>query len=185
MTVEMQALLAEVRRGDELAWEAFIRTHQGRVFGLAYHYVGQAEDARDVAQDAFVRVYQHLAEIPDEPGLIPWLLAITRNLSIDHLRRRKARPPVWDLPIEDFKHLRASEEGPEEAELRASRKGRVHRALQELSELNREIILLKEIQGLGLEEIAGMLGVPLGTVKSRSNRARLELAEKLVALGGL
>jgi len=79
--------------------------------------------------------------------------------------------------------LRSTEQNPEEAHLESVRKRMVHRALQELTDLNREIILLKEIQGLGLEEIAAILEVPVGTVKSRSNRARLELAQKLSAVG--
>lgn len=182
-SMELSQALPLVRRGDELAWEFFVRFFQGRVFGLAYHYTAQAEDARDLAQDVFVRIYQNLALVPDEPGCLPWIIRITRNACIDHLRRRKARPPLWDLPAEELFDLRATDQNPEEAHLAAVRKTMVHRALQELTDLNREIILLKEIQGLGLEEIAAILEVPLGTVKSRSNRARLELAQKLCAAG--
>ncbi|HJV48075.1 MAG TPA: sigma-70 family RNA polymerase sigma factor [Geothrix sp.] len=176
-------LLALVRRGDELAWEAFVRQFQARVFGLAYHYTAQAEDARDLTQDVFVRIYQNLALVPDEAGCLPWIIRITRNACIDHLRRRKARPPLWDLPADDMFDLRSPDQNPEEAHLEAVRRTMVHRALQELTDLNREVILLKEIQGLGFEEIAAILEVPVGTVKSRSNRARLELAQKLSAAG--
>jgi len=181
--MELPELLPLVRRGDELAWEVFVRCFQGRVFGLAYHYTAHAEDARDLTQDVFVRIYQNLALVPEEPGCLPWIIRITRNACIDHLRRRKARPPLWDLPADELFDLRSGEQNPEEAHLEAVRKTMVHRALQELTDLNREVILLKEIQGLGMEEIATILEVPLGTVKSRSNRARLELAEKLVAAG--
>jgi RNA polymerase sigma-70 factor (ECF subfamily) len=181
--MDFPQVLALVRRGDELAWESFVRHFQGRVFGLAYHYTAQAEDARDLTQDVFVRVYQNLALIPGEAGCLPWIIRIARNACIDHLRRRKARPPLWDLPAEELFDLRSTDQNPEEAHLEAVRKTMVHRALQELTDLNREVILLKEIQGLGLEEIAAILDVPVGTVKSRSNRARLELAQKLVAVG--
>jgi RNA polymerase sigma-70 factor (ECF subfamily) len=181
--MDFPQVLALVRCGDELAWESFVRFFQGRVFGLAYHYTAQAEDARDLTQDVFVRIYQNLAMLPDETGCLPWVIRITRNACIDHLRRRKARPPLWDLPADELFDLRATDQNPEEAHLEAVRKSMVHRALQELTDLNREIILLKEIQGLGLEEIAAILDVPLGTVKSRSNRARLELAQKLCAAG--
>ena len=172
-----------VRSGDELAWEAFVRHFQGRVFGLAYHYTTQADDARDLAQDVFIRIYENLHLIPEAEGCLAWILRITRNACIDHLRRRKARPPLWDLPADELSYLRSTAQNPEEAHLEADRKGRLHRALRELTELNREIILLKEIQGLGFNDIAAILGVPLGTVKSRSNRARLELAEILAASG--
>ena len=181
--MELSGLLEQVRWGDELAWEAFVRRFQSRVFGLAYHYVGQAEDARDLAQEVFIRIYQHLDQVPDEEGVLPWMLRITRNACLDLLRRRKARPPLWDIPVEEMFDLRAPGQSPEEQHLEAARKSLVHRALQELTQINREIILLKEIQGLGLEEIAAVLEVPLGTVKSRSNRARLELAQKLTAAG--
>jgi RNA polymerase sigma-70 factor (ECF subfamily) len=182
--MDLERLLDLVRTGDELAWEAFVRQFQGRVYGLAYHYAGQAEDARDLAQEVFIRIYQNLSQVPGAEGVLPWMLRITRNACIDHLRRRRARPPLWDLPVEELFHLKAGGLSPEEQQLEAARKGAVHRALRELTELNREVILLKEIQGLSFEEIASMLEVPLGTVKSRSHRARLELAEKLVALGG-
>ncbi|MBI3131418.1 MAG: sigma-70 family RNA polymerase sigma factor [Acidobacteria bacterium] len=172
-----------LRNGDPLAWEAFVRAYQGRVYGLAYHYTTQAEDARDLTQDVFVRIYQNLAMLPGEEGRLPWILRITRNACIDHLRRRKARPPLWDGPAEELFHLRSPELNPEEAHLEQVRAARVHQALQELTYLNREILLLKEIQGLKVEAIAEILEVPVGTVKSRSNRARLELAQKLTAIG--
>ena len=118
--MELPQLLDLVRRGDELAWEAFVRRFQSRVFGLAYHYTAQAEDARDLAQEVFIRIYQNLALVPGEAGCLPWI-SLSR--------------------------------------------------------------MIKEIQGLGLEEISAILEVPVGTVKSRSHRARLELAQKLVAVG--
>lgn len=181
--MELSQLLDLLRHGDELAWEAFVRQFQGRVFGLAYHYTAQAEDARDLAQEVFLRIYQHLDRVPGAEGCLPWIIRITRNACIDHLRRRKARPPLWDLPADELFDLRAADLSPEAAHLEAVRKTMVHRALRDLSDLNREIILLKEIQGLGLEQIAAILGVPVGTVKSRSHRARLELAQRLVAAG--
>lgn len=181
--MEPGALLQRVRAGDELAWEAFVRQHQGRIFGLAYHYLGHAEDARDVAQETFVHIYRNLHCLPEEPGLRPWTLCITRNLCMDLFRRRKARPPLWDIPVEEMGSLPAAEEDPEQQLHEQARKALVHRALRGLTDLNREMILLKDIQGLALDEIATLLGIPLGTVKSRSSRARLELAEKLLAMG--
>lgn len=181
--MEPDGLLQRVRAGDELAWEAFVRQHQGRIFGLAYHYVGHAEDARDLAQETFIHIYRNLPRLPEASGLLPWMLCITRNLCMDFFRRRKARPPAWDLPVEELGHLLASEEDLEQQRYEQAQKGRVHRALQELTDLNREMILLKDIQGLPLEAIATLLGIPVGTAKSRCHRARLELAERLLARG--
>jgi RNA polymerase sigma-70 factor (ECF subfamily) len=182
-TSEDQDLVRRVRRADALAWEAFVRLHQSRVFGLAYHLLGSAEDARDVSQEVFVRIFQHLARVPDAEAVVPWLLRVTRNGCIDAQRRRRARPPAWDLPVEDVMVEAPSELGPEAAHQAKARKLELYRALRELTALNRELILLKEIHGLTFEEIAQTLGVPVGTVKSRSNRARLELADKLAASG--
>ncbi len=177
--INLSTLLERCIRGDELAWEALVRRFQARIYGVAFHYVGDAEDARDLAQEVFVRVYQNLAICPDEARFLPWVLRITRNACIDHLRRKKARPPVQDIPAEDLLTLRSPRSDPGQMYAEDSRKQLVHSALRGMTDLSREIILLRDIQGLALEEIASLLNVPIGTVKSRSNRARVELARKL------
>ena len=113
-----------------------------------------------------------------------WLTRIARNACIDHLRRRKARPPRQDIPAEDMVGLKSGAPTPEDDLIRSSRQKMVHLALQKLSEINREIIVLKDIQGLPLEEISGLLDLPLGTVKSRSSRARIELARAITEMDG-
>jgi RNA polymerase sigma-70 factor, ECF subfamily len=182
--MELSALLERCCRGDELAWEALVRQFQARIYGIAYHYMGNAEDARDIAQDAFIRIYQNLSICPDAVRFLPWVIRIVRNICIDNLRRKKARPPAQDIPAGDLLTLRAPGGDPGQLFAADSRKRLVHSALQGMTDLNREIILLRDIQGFALEEIASMLRVPLGTVKSRSNRARIELAHKLAVLRG-
>lgn len=176
--MELEELLHRCRRGEDLAWERLVRLYQGRIFGLCLHYVGNPDDARDVAQEIFVKVYRHLRNCPGADHFLPWLLTIARNSCLDHLRRRKARPRT--TPLEKIRFARLEARNPEEQLLADSRKGLLHRALQKLTRMNREIVLLKEIQGLSLEEISTILRIPLGTVKSRSHRARLELAEQLL-----
>ena len=183
MDIDDATLVERCRQGDDLAWEALVRRWQGRVYGLAWHYLGNTEDARDAAQEAFVRVYRQLGSF-DGDCFQAWLLRITRNLCLDQLRRRKTRPPLEEL--------RAAEEGdaaptdaapsPEQAWLSGARRRVVHEALRRLNGPNREVILLKDIQGLKLGEVAGMLGLPIGTVKSRAHRARLELARQVIAI---
>jgi len=180
--MELSTLLERCCGGDELAWEALVRLFQARIYGIAYHYVENAEDARDLAQEAFIRIYQHLTLCPDAAMFLPWIIRIVRNVCIDHIRRKKARPPAHDIAVEELVTLRDPGGDPGQLYAADSRKRLVHCALQQLSELNREIILLKDIQGLSLEEIAAILHLPLGTVKSRSNRARIELARKLALL---
>jgi len=180
--MELSILLERCCRGDELAWEVLVRRFQARIYGIAYHYAGNAEDARDLAQETFIRIYQNLSICPDEDRFLPWIIRITRNVCIDHLRRKKVRPPAQDIPVDDLLALRAPGGDPAQTFAADSRKRLVYSALQELTGLNREMILLRDIQGLALEEIASILHVPVGTVKSRSNRARTELAHKLSLL---
>jgi RNA polymerase sigma-70 factor (ECF subfamily) len=180
--MDLSTLLERCCRGDELAWEALVRQFQARIYGIAYHYVGNAEDARDLAQEAFIRIYQNLATGPDEERFLLWIITITRNACIDHLRRKKTRPPAHDIAADDLVTLRAPGADPSQQYAADSRKRLVHCALQQMTDLNREIIVLRDIQGLALEEIASLLCVPLGTVKSRSSRARIELAHKLAFL---
>lgn len=168
-------LLEKCRRGDGLAWEALVRTYQSSVIAVTRHYLRDPEESRDVAQDVFVRLYQNLDSFSGGETFKPWLLRMARNASIDRLRRIKARPPAWDVPV-DVAGL-TSRDDPEESAGLASREDLLRRAVARLGEQHREVVLLKEIQGLSMEEVAELLGLPLGTVKSRSSRARIELAQ--------
>lgn len=173
-------LLDRCRRGDDLAWEALVRAHQAAVYAVTLHYLRDPEEARDVSQDVFLRLYERLASFAGGDTFKAWLLQMARNASIDRLRRIKARPPASDVPLEEASL--ASGEDPEESALGHARERLLRRAVTELGEKNREVLLLKEILGLKLEEVAQLLKLPVGTVKSRSNRARLELATVLLRL---
>jgi RNA polymerase sigma-70 factor, ECF subfamily len=180
--MEIPELLNRCRQGDELAWEALVRRFQGRIYGLAFHYVGNAEEARDLAQDVFVRLYQRLDACTNDATFVPWLIQMARNASIDRLRRIKARPQAGPTPVEEMFDLQSPGPDPSEEWRTTRRRNLVHQAMQKLSEINREIIVLKEIQGLSFEEVASILKIPIGTVKSRSNRARIDLAREVVSL---
>jgi len=149
---------------------------------LARHYVGP-EDARDVAQEIFVRIYGARADFPEPDRFLAWTLRVGRNVCIDWLRRRKARPPSQDVDAAEIE-LASAEPTPEEAWSRSQRERIVERALGTLSGLNREVFVLREIHRLSVEHTAELLGVPAGTVKSRASRARLELARAVRALIG-
>ena len=182
--MDQAQLLRRCQSGDELAWEVLVRTHQGRVCAIAWHYLGDQDEALDLSQDIFVRVYRSLDTCTEPDRFEHWLTRMVRNACIDSLRRRKARPPRQDIPAEEMNSLAAASATPEQQWLSNARQRLVHTALQRLSDINREIIVLKDIQGLPLEEIAGMLELPLGTVKSRSSRARVELARAIVEIEG-
>jgi len=161
-----------------------VRSQQGRVYALCCHILRDRDEALDLAQEVFVRVWRRLDALEDPERFVSWMLSIARNAAIDHGRRAKARPPAQDIPVEDMGSLADQSGGPAMDAERESDRQMVHRALGRIGEIHREIILLHEIQGLALEEIARMLGLPLGTVKSRTTRARHELAKAVLAEEG-
>jgi RNA polymerase sigma-70 factor (ECF subfamily) len=183
MQMDPATILTRCREGDELAWEVLVRQYQSRICAIAYTYVGNVDEARDLSQDIFVRIYRSLDSCREPERFGAWMIQVARNACRDHLRRRKARPPAQDIPADEMLGLADDAPNPEDAWMADARKRLIYKALQTLSSINREIILLKDMQGLALEEIARMLDVPLGTVKSRCNRARIELAKAVQDLG--
>ncbi len=181
--MDLGLILERCRQGDELAWEALVREYQGRIYGIAVHYLANPEDARDMAQEIFVRIFRNLHLCTEPRWFVPWAIRIARNLCVDQLRRRKARPPSQDLEVDDMS-IASRDLNPEQQWAETSRRRLVRRALRDLTDLNREIIVLRDIEGLPLEEIAAVLHVPLGTIKSRCNRARIELARRVQQLSG-
>jgi RNA polymerase sigma-70 factor (ECF subfamily) len=181
--IDLSFLVDRCRAGDELAWEAFVRQFQGRIFAIACSYTRTREDGRDLAQDIFVRCYEKRRLWPQADIFVPWMIRTARNLCIDHVRRARSRPTGIDISEEVLERTETADRNPEERWTANAAKKMVWRALQRVTALNREIIVLRDIQGLSLEEVASLLKIPIGTIKSRSNRARLELARKLIDLG--
>jgi RNA polymerase sigma-70 factor (ECF subfamily) len=165
-----------------VAWEAFVRQTQGRLFALAYSYAGDREDARDLAQEIFVRLYEARSQWPCGDEFLPWLFRVARNRSVDYLRRRAVRRPASVAEEAEISELPDPAAGAEARAIESDRRGLLHAALRGLSAINREIVVLRDVQGLPIQQVASILGVPLGTVKSRASRARVELAERVLAL---
>jgi len=182
MTLDLEYLLGQCRAGDQLAWEALVRKYQARIFSLAFHYLGNTEEAKDAAQDIFLRIYRNIVQCQDAGMFLPWLIKISRNHCIDLIRRKAARPQTSNLPIDEIPEIANPDLNPEEKWKAKSRRKLIHRALLQLSVLNREMVILKDIQGMKFEQIASLLNIPIGTAKSRSNRARLELSQKVLAM---
>ena len=183
---ELAALVDPCRSGDPQAWEAFVRHFQGRMFALAYSYAGDREDARDLAQDIFIRLYETRDQWVSGDEFLPWLFRVARNRSIDYLRRRKVRTPALTVPDDALADLPDHAPTPEAhavAQAVASdRRSLLHAAMRGLSAINREIVVLRDVHGLSVQHVASVLGIPVGTVKSRASRARVELTEKVLAL---
>ena len=179
--IDLDNLLLRCRQGDAVAWEALVRRFQPRIYGFALHYMRDDEEARDTAQEIFIKMYRHLDDFRDGPAFLPWMLRLARNCCIDRIRSRQARPQDHTATAKTFD--RASREAsPEESLLEDARRVLFYRALATLTATSREIVLLKDIQEMRISEISTRLGLPAGTVKSRSNRARSELAKAVRSL---
>lgn len=151
---------------------------RGRDYGMAIYYLRNPDEAQDVSQEIFIRVFRGLQTFQGgSPEFSVWMLSIARNCCIDRIRRLQTRSRHTDELVH------AAEESPEvaaspEAQLGAQQRKRlVYTALDEFNEQNREIILLKEIQGLKIKDIAQILSLPISTIKSRAKRARVQLAK--------
>ena len=179
---DLDVLLLRCRQGDAHAWEALVRRFQARIYGFALHYLRDPEEARDAAQEILIKMYQSLSGIRDGRTFLPWMLRLARNCCIDRIRSRKARPHDCLATAEVGVEHASLEPSPEESMLEDARRSLLYRALATLTAANREIVLLKDIEQLQLSDISTRLGLPLGTVKSRSNRARSELAKAVRSL---
>ncbi len=168
--------------GEEAAWEEMVRQYSRRIYNLAYRFTGNRAAAEDLTQEVFLRLYRTLEQYdPREGDLSSWLMRVARNLIIDDYRRR-ARTPAQngeDLAEHEY-HLRADErEDPHALVEQRELSEQIHAALAKLSPELRACVILRDLEGLSYQEIAEALQIPEGTVKSRINRGRLELARVL------
>ncbi len=176
------SLVERCLRGDETAWEELVRAHTRRVYGMCYRFTSSDSEAQDLTQEVFLRVYRSLKSFRSTEGSLgTWLTRVTRNLLIDHYRRTR-HDRVTDS-IED--QLPVLEESmPASARPDGMVAGReaseiLQAALQKLSPELRESVILRDLEGMEYREISTVLRIPEGTVKSRLNRGRAELARVL------
>ncbi len=175
--------------GDSSAWAEMVRAHHKRVYGLCYRFTGNAADAEDLTQDVFLKIYMNLASFDATRGSLPvWITTMTRNLLVDNFRRTRnlratgSLDEGWDQPQEQRPVAdRLADPGvsPHEAAARGEIQKMVQKALMKVSVELREAVILRDLQDLDYKEIAQVLGIPEGTVKSRISRGRAELARLL------
>lgn len=184
MSKSLDELLVErAKRGDVEAFEQLISQHERTVYNIAYRLTGNHEDANDVAQEAFLRAFSSLPDFRGDSSFATWLYRIVNNACLDELRRRK-RQRVTSLDesvtLEDgelSRQIADTSDGPEEALERVEIQRAVQESIQSLDEEYRIVLVMRDIQGYSYNEIAEALGLNLGTVKSRINRARNALKE--------
>jgi RNA polymerase sigma-70 factor (ECF subfamily) len=181
-TNEGAELVRRCRTGDGAAWEEIVQTYTRRIYNLAYRFTSRADAAEDLTQDVFIRVYRSLEQYnPKQGDLQNWLMRLARNLVIDDYRKRQRAPQdeaADDLEDHQY-HLRAAG-GTAQREMERHELGaQVQAGIDKLSPDLRTCVILRDIEELSYQEIVDLLKIPEGTVKSRINRGRIELAKIL------
>jgi len=177
----LQAVLA----GDGTAYQGLVEKYQNRVYAMIYGMVRNAEDARDLTQEAFVKAFRNLKSFRLESSFYTWLYRIAMNLAIDHTRKQKRRETKefdeeigtrdGDGGISDLHRSQSPRKALERKQLMSA----INDALQKLPDEQRQIVVLREVQGLSYREISEVMGIPEGTVMSRLYYARKKLQKLL------
>jgi RNA polymerase sigma-70 factor (ECF subfamily) len=176
-------LIERCLQGDQLAWEAIVRQYWRKVFNVAYKFVGKHDEAEDLAQDIFLKLFKSLETFDRRANFQTWLISVSRNLCIDHYRSIRKERETIDRDVDAGELSPTSADtGPYAALEHADRRALLRRALDALPPTLRSAVLLRDIQELSYQEIAVQLGLPEGTVKSRINRGRLELARQIARI---
>ena len=174
------SLIEQCLAGDQVAWEQIVRQNWRKVFNVAYKFVGKHDEAEDLTQDIFLKIFKALGTFDRRANFQTWIISISRNLCIDHYRsvRKERQTIARDVDSSDLQPA-TPERGPyaqaEHQDLRAQ----LRTALEALPLTLRTAVVLRDLQELSYQEIADRLGLPEGTVKSRINRGRIELAHQL------
>ena len=182
MTTDAQ-LVKGCLAGDHGSWDSIVRQHTQRIYNLAYRFTGRFDEAEDLTQEIFLKVYRTLNSYRPESGaLVTWMVRVGRNHIIDHYRKFKTERTHTDsleVEYEKAEENPARYASPAQVLEQAELSEKVHQALLRISEDLREAVILRDLEEFTYEEIADMLKLPLGTVKSRINRGRAELARIL------
>lgn len=180
--LEDQDLVKRCLTGDDSAWEALLRAHNRKIYNLCYRFTGNTTEAEDLTQEVFIKIFQTLRTFdPVQGQFTTWLNRVARNHLVDHYRRTRHDRATTSLDDQEegFDPKAGASSGPSSEVEARERKELLQTALGRLSPDMREVIILRDLQELDYAEIAVVLGVPAGTVKSRINRGRLELARVL------
>lgn len=178
---ESEKLVRALRHGDTQAFARLVSLHQQRIYNLAYNYVKDEEEARDLTQDIFITVHRSLATLRDEAKFGAWLYQLALNHCRNRYKRLQRRGFFRSRSIDDPDsplHL-TDGRSPEGLLAQKDQDQLVRRAISQLAPAEKEIVLLRDMEGLSYDEISEVLSIPLGTVKSKLNRARLSLKNRL------
>ncbi len=186
--VDDQELVKRCREGDNSAWVDLVGAYTRKIYNLCYRFTGRSQDAEDLTQEVFIKVFQTLHSYdPVQGTFLTWLNRVARNHLVDHYRRTKKDRLTSSLDEEltTLAEKPSAEQGPGGRIASREVKEQLQVALNQLSPDLREAVILRDLHDFDYQEIAQILGVPQGTVKSRINRGRLELASVLKRMEGM
>ena len=174
------SLIEQCLSGDQVAWETIVRQNWRKVFNVAYKFVGKHDEAEDLTQDIFLKIFKSLDTFDRRANFQTWLISISRNLCIDHYRsvRKERQTIAREVDTGDLQPA-SSDRSPYYAAEHQDLRVLLRQALHVLPATLRTAVVLRDLQELSYQEIADRLGLPEGTVKSRINRGRIELAHQL------
>ena len=179
-TNPIDELIARCLKGDQGAWEAIVRQHWRKVFNVAYKFVGKHDEAEDLTQDIFLKIFKALNTFDRRANFQTWIISIARNLCIDHYRSVRKERETIAREVDAGELSPVSNEASPLLQLeRSDLRDMLRRALDQLPETLKTAVVLRDLHELAYQEIAERLGLPEGTVKSRINRGRLELARQI------
>lgn len=181
-------LIGRAKNGDQDAFGQLVLAHQNKVYTLCVHMVTNRDEAEDLAQEAFLKAWRSLSSFQEESSFATWMHRLTTNVCLDHLRKQTRRQNIAvavSLDDEDSGWSEPADhsQDPQSHLEREERKRALGRALAQLPEAHRQMILMREVSGMSYQEIADALGADLGTVKSRISRARERLRKILLRDG--
>ncbi|MFI3173996.1 MAG: sigma-70 family RNA polymerase sigma factor [Bacillota bacterium] len=178
----------KAKRGDVAAFEHLIKSQERIVYNIAYRMINNKDDAYDLSQEIFIKIFRNLRHFNGQSSFSTWVYRIAVNACIDEIRKRKNKGIVSiDQELEgDDGHYKkefvSNSATPEEAMIKKEEQLEITRAINALSEEHRAVIILREIHGMSYEEIAGIVGMSLGTVKSRISRARSQFKQEILKI---
>jgi RNA polymerase sigma-70 factor, ECF subfamily len=182
---EIEALIQRCLEGDQRAWDAIVQQYRRKVFNVAYKFVGRHEEAEDLTQDIFLKIFKSLGTFDRRANFQTWLISVSRNLCIDHYRSVRQERQTIDRQVDPNALSPISREpGPIAAIEQQDRVALLREAMAALPEALRAAVMMRDIQELTYQEIAERLNLPEGTVKSRINRGRTELARQIRKMRG-
>jgi RNA polymerase sigma-70 factor (ECF subfamily) len=172
-------LVARCRKGEDDAWRELVDRFGPKVYAIAYHFTLKREDAEELSQEIFLKLFENLHRYDGGFPLVAWVLSVSRNLCIDRYRRKKREKSFRFVSDDAVTALLKSEDDPAGMALKKERTQLLFSALSEIPEDLAEILILRDLNGMAYDEIGTALELPEGTVKSRLFRARAEVARRI------